>query len=108
MAMAALMPILGGPEDDSNMLRFITHFGSWRVVTFVDHDVEQCALRYSHSVFGPKERLPVALNVSCLMWLGISGETRWQTIEGVNAGRVAVTLARLCERFIRAAPQLLP
>lgn len=105
LAERSLSVHLGAPAVDANMLRFSTQVGRFRVVTFVDWGTQGCALRYSHSVFGEEARLPLFGNISCLMWLGIRGQTDWTVVQASAVEDVVGALDGLAEHFMRAVRQ---
>lgn len=75
------------------------------VETYIDTG-GRTALHYYHDIIFSEHQY-MGRGISVLGWLGLSGGTSWYQLEDSKAEETASFLAELCERFLKAAPELL-
>jgi hypothetical protein len=108
----ALEPVLGQDlyRFDPCRWRYRTPVGRWTILTEVFFRVGLGDLAYSHQIRFGNEAESMCRFISVLEWLGVSSAatTDWVLSSAEDIPAVAATLATLCQRFIAAAPSLLP
>jgi hypothetical protein len=104
----AVAPILGQDYEHRGGWKewvYITQIGEWLIITSIDigghYDIS-----YEHSiVVSEKSRLIEGISLNS--WLGLAGQTQWDSLGDENVPQAAMSLAKIIERFIKAAPKLL-
>jgi hypothetical protein len=90
-----------------NEWRYRTRLGRWTIVTYIDFGGSAHDLVYHHDIEAGSQQY-LARFVSALMWLGVAGQTSWTLLRPSEYSDAAGTLAGAWERFLDAAPSLLP
>jgi hypothetical protein len=101
-AVAGEYEALGG----ANEFRYWKRVGEWRVCTHIDLSSRQQQLIYHHSVELDPANSLVEFE-SLMSWLGLSGETSWNTLPPGKEHEAVENLRTLCQRFLDSLPSLL-
>ncbi len=108
---AAVVPVLGTDSFRPDPLTtcYRTTIGRWTILTHVEAHKE---LRYHHDICLAGHEMPAWQRArhwwSALSWMGLSSTTKWWLYgeEDIPAATSGLVLA--CQRFLEAAPKLLP
>jgi hypothetical protein len=95
--------------EPDECLRYRTQMGRWTITTDLDLGSSVRDLAYDQGVgLGPQDPYSLANAISADAWFGISSTTGWSDLTEEAIPRAAATLTLLCQRFLGAAPHLLP
>lgn len=104
-----LSPVLGGkyePWGEWQVWKYTNVFDGWKLSTYVDVGGHIHQLCYHH-VLGAPNNCEVHPKISLLGWLGIAGNTHWESLTERETSRAAASLAQICAHFLAALPVLL-
>jgi len=108
----AVAPILGkeleGYGQDARYYEF--PIGRWIVLTLIDFSSRLDDFTYHHEIRRATDPIPISMSssISVAKWFGIAGATSWDGLSEESIPDAASTLAKVCRRFLDAAPSLLP
>jgi hypothetical protein len=106
----AVTPILGNELKEYGQGYYELAIGRWVVLTVIDFSSRLDDFTYHHQIRRATDRVPISMSssISVAKWFGIAGATSWDGLSEEDIPDAIATLAKVCRRFLDAAPNLLP
>lgn len=90
----------------SGIYKYEIHIGEWRLRTMIDYGGNYGQITYSHSLI-PEPKHPLQPPIHICGWMGIAGETRWDTYSSEQESEAADGIVTLISTFVKQwAPAL--